>query len=235
MLAIAHRGAPRLARENTLESLRAAHAAGADWIEVDVRASSDGVPFLLHDLTLTRGWGVFQEISAMSEQQVAAVRGPQGERIPSLVEGLQLAGQLGTKLLLDLTSSSQWQAAGSAMAAAGLAADEAVYTGEPVALAAVRADVPTATIAMTWEDTELPGEEVFEAVRPQYFNQHHTLVTRATVEQLHARRLPVSVYTVDDPETMRRMYEIGVSAVTSNDIQQLVEIRDTVRARSAVV
>jgi len=229
MLAIAHRGAPRLARENTLESLRAAHAAGADWIEVDVRAGADGVPFLLHDPTLTRGWGVFQEITSMSAQQVAAVRGPLGERIPTLVEGLRLAEELGTRLLLDLTSSSQWLAARPAMEAAGLALDVAAFTGDPVALAAVRADVPTATIVMTWEDTELPKDEVFDAVRPQYFNQHHALVAPATVEALRARGLPVSVYTVDDPHRMRRMYEIGVAAVISNDIHPLVKIRDSVR------
>jgi len=233
MLAIAHRGAPRLARENTLESLRAAHAAGADWIEVDVRASADGVPFLLHDPTLTRGWGVFREISAMDAHQVAAVEGPHGERIPTLVDGLLLARDLGTRLLLDLTSSHQWQATRAAMQIAGLALDAPAFTGDPVALAAVRADVPTATILMTWEDTDMPGEEVFDAVRPQFFNQHHTLVCPRTVRSLKARRLPVCVYTVDDPEQMRRMYEIGVTAVISNDIHPLVRIRNSIRARTA--
>jgi glycerol kinase/glycerophosphoryl diester phosphodiesterase len=51
---IGHRGAAACAPENTAASLRAGLAAGADAIEVDVCACSDGRVVLLHDLTLDR-------------------------------------------------------------------------------------------------------------------------------------------------------------------------------------
>jgi len=50
----AHRGAGKLAPENTLASLRLGHSHGYRMAEVDVKLSADGVPFLLHDTTLER-------------------------------------------------------------------------------------------------------------------------------------------------------------------------------------
>ena len=47
-----HRGASRYAPENTLEALRMSVALGADFVEFDVRTTSDGAFVLLHDGTL---------------------------------------------------------------------------------------------------------------------------------------------------------------------------------------
>ncbi len=51
---IAHRGAGKLAPENTLAAFRVGADHGYRMFECDVKLSSDGVPFLLHDSTLTR-------------------------------------------------------------------------------------------------------------------------------------------------------------------------------------
>ncbi len=51
---IAHRGAGKLAPENTLAAFRIGAGYGYRMFECDVKLSSDGVPFLLHDSTLTR-------------------------------------------------------------------------------------------------------------------------------------------------------------------------------------
>lgn len=51
---VVHRGANHLAPENTVASAFAALEHGADWVEVDVRASKDGVLYNLHDPTLDR-------------------------------------------------------------------------------------------------------------------------------------------------------------------------------------
>ncbi len=49
MLIIGHRGAAGLAKENTLDAMRAGFNAGADILEIDVRLTSDSVPVLAHD------------------------------------------------------------------------------------------------------------------------------------------------------------------------------------------
>ena len=51
---VAHRGAGKLAPENTLAAMRAGFAHGYRMVEFDVKLSGDGVAFLLHDATLER-------------------------------------------------------------------------------------------------------------------------------------------------------------------------------------
>lgn len=51
---VVHRGANKLAPENTVPSALAALEHGATWVEVDVRCSKDNVMYNLHDETLDR-------------------------------------------------------------------------------------------------------------------------------------------------------------------------------------
>lgn len=51
---IAHRGAGKLAPENTLAAFRTGASYGYRMFECDVKLSADDVPFLLHDATLQR-------------------------------------------------------------------------------------------------------------------------------------------------------------------------------------
>ena len=58
---LAHRGAGKLAPENTLAAFKLGASHGYRMFECDVKLSCDGVPFLLHDVTLdrtTNGQGV---------------------------------------------------------------------------------------------------------------------------------------------------------------------------------
>jgi glycerophosphoryl diester phosphodiesterase len=50
----AHRGAGKLAPENTLTAMRVGHAHGYSMVEFDVKLAADNVAFLLHDSTLDR-------------------------------------------------------------------------------------------------------------------------------------------------------------------------------------
>jgi len=61
---IAHRGAGKLAPENTLAAFRVGAAHGYRMFECDVKLSLDGVPFLLHDDTLTRTTNAPQALGA---------------------------------------------------------------------------------------------------------------------------------------------------------------------------
>lgn len=51
---VAHRGANKFAPENTFAAADLALAQGADYIELDVRESADGVLYVHHDETLDR-------------------------------------------------------------------------------------------------------------------------------------------------------------------------------------
>lgn len=52
--AVSHRGAAGLAPENTLAAVKTGVSAGAPFIEIDIRLTSDGVPVLMHDGSLDR-------------------------------------------------------------------------------------------------------------------------------------------------------------------------------------
>lgn len=66
----AHRGGVNLAPENTLFAYRHAFAYGADFVEVDVRESLDGVFYSLHDSTVDRTTDGSGELATMTSLQI---------------------------------------------------------------------------------------------------------------------------------------------------------------------
>ena len=92
---IAHRGAGKLAPENTLAAFKLGARYGYRMFECDVKLSSDGVPFLLHDDTLERTtngaglgsdhtWATLQGFDAGRWQSAPYTRDYSGEPLPSL-------------------------------------------------------------------------------------------------------------------------------------------------------
>lgn len=88
---VAHRGAGKLAPENTLAAFRLGAAHGYRMFECDVKLSQDGVPFLMHDAGLERttsGRGIGGEQAWASLSQLDAgswhSRAYAGEPLPGL-------------------------------------------------------------------------------------------------------------------------------------------------------
>lgn len=71
---VAHRGAGKLAPENTLAAFRLGASHGYRMFECDVKLSSDGVPFLLHDATLTRTINASNEALAQTDKASLAIK-----------------------------------------------------------------------------------------------------------------------------------------------------------------
>lgn len=96
---VVHRGANFLAPENTLSSARAALTYGAEWIELDVRKSKDGVLYNLHDETLDRttdGHGPIHLVASSEIDQLDAgswfspsFRGLKVPRIETMLDSLK--------------------------------------------------------------------------------------------------------------------------------------------------
>jgi glycerophosphoryl diester phosphodiesterase len=101
MQIIGHRGAPSAASpENTLASVSAALAAGADGVEVDVRLTADDVPVCLHDAGLSRVAGVRRGLRSLASTELTGVR-VQGHVIPTVAEVVARV-PAGRTLVLDL-------------------------------------------------------------------------------------------------------------------------------------
>ncbi|WP_188453724.1 glycerophosphodiester phosphodiesterase [Virgibacillus oceani] len=72
---IAHRGASKLAPENTMPAFRLAHELGSDGIETDVQLTKDNVPVLIHDEHVkrtTNGIGYIKDLTINQVKQLDA-------------------------------------------------------------------------------------------------------------------------------------------------------------------
>lgn len=146
---VAHRGAPRVRRENTLPAVAVAEALGADTIEVDVRRTADGVAVLLHDETLGRLWGDARHVSEVSWCDLARL-GNGLDRIPRLDAVLERLDGCRSVLLVDLTDPADAVVAASTVA--GSEADVTIaWCGAPEAMHAVRSVLPDADVWLAWE------------------------------------------------------------------------------------
>jgi glycerophosphoryl diester phosphodiesterase len=106
---IAHRGCSGFAPENTLASLHLAGQQGIKWVEIDVMLSADGVPVIFHDDYLSRttnGDGLIHKtsIAQLKELDAGSWKGAefQQETIPTLAEAIDVIGQYGMGLNLEL-------------------------------------------------------------------------------------------------------------------------------------
>ncbi|MFJ9607338.1 glycerophosphodiester phosphodiesterase [Kitasatospora sp. NPDC101176] len=225
VLAVAHRGAPYRHRENTLASVEAALAAGADAVEVDVQLTRDRVPVLLHDRTLERLWGDPRSIDRVTAEQLEELRrGPLA--VPTLAETIKaLAAHEDRRLLLDLDDPGPAAATWSVVA--GLGAERQVaFCGPATAMLAVRALSPDAEIALTWKQPRMPARALLDDLRPRYLNPPFGLVTPAFTAAAADAGLEVSSWTADLRRTMRRLRDCGVSSITTNRIDVLRAVLD---------
>src|SRR5213594_2742943 len=88
-LVISHAACGGHAPENTLVGVRKALDLKADGIEIDVQASADGVPVLMHDLTVDRTTNGSGEVAKLSLEQLRALDAGD-EPVPTLADVLRL-------------------------------------------------------------------------------------------------------------------------------------------------
>jgi glycerophosphoryl diester phosphodiesterase len=227
-LAVAHRGDPLRFRENTLPSIGSAIANGADWVEIDVRLTGDGVPVLLHDDTLARLWGHERRIDSLGLAELARLTAddPDGWRIPTLRQALELARDHRVPLLIDVLRPTEGRAAIDLVRSMDCSA-WAAFTGDPATLAWIRAAEPGAVIAMTWQHLLPPPPGLVRQVRPDYFNQYYRWLTPGRIARLHRKGMKVCTWTVDRPPVMAALAAAGVDAIISNDLRALRRTLDT--------
>ncbi|MGD8374326.1 MAG: glycerophosphodiester phosphodiesterase [Candidatus Woesebacteria bacterium] len=89
MQIIGHRGARACKTENTLDSFKEAIKLQVDWIEFDVRNTSDGETIVFHDTTLLRATGNARKISSCTYNELHTLNiDKDGNIIPSLNEAI---------------------------------------------------------------------------------------------------------------------------------------------------
>lgn len=109
---VAHRGANAVAPENTRPAARAAFAAGADWVELDVRTTSDGVIVTMHDADVARTTDGVGLVADMTFAEIRSLDAGTwfdphyaGTRVPTLADMLEEARLWDRGLYVEIKSA----------------------------------------------------------------------------------------------------------------------------------
>ena len=214
-LVIAHRGASLDHPENTVEAFVGAREQGADWVELDVRRTADGVMVVHHDAHLADG-------RVIVELEATAL--PPG--IPSLAEALEACGDLGVNIEIknarddpDYDDEHVVADAVVGLASAYLGPERTLVSSFNVdTIDRVRRIDPQVRSAWVMFDLADPAQVVERAVAHGFSAIHPYMayVDRALVERAHDAGLAVNVWTVDDPDRMRDLLDDGVDGLITN-------------------
>jgi glycerophosphoryl diester phosphodiesterase len=217
IIAIAHRGDPLGARENTLPAFASAVVQGADMVELDLRRSRDGAIVVLHDPTLNRLWGVDRRVDDLDLADLQQI-GTGDERIPTFGQVLR---EVDIPVMVDFTGDEVVEGALQAVLETGAMERSLFVTGHVAALRKLRSLSPDARIGLTWVESAPPPPSLLHELVAEFWNPMFRLATPADVAAVHALGLKVSTWTVDQPRHMARVAKAGVDAIVSNRIASL--------------
>jgi glycerophosphoryl diester phosphodiesterase len=232
---IAHRGAGKLAPENTLAAFRVGASHGYRAFECDVKLSADGVPFLLHDATLQRTTSGHGPAAALTWDELSRLdagawhgRSYAGEPVPSFaaiarfclrndfaldVEIKPAPGQeLETGRVVAETAATLWSSSATV--------PPLLTSFQPAALLGARETAP-----------QLPRALLLDALRPGWLDEakalgcvavvtNHALLDAAVLAAIHGAGMRGLVYTVNDPAEARRLDALGIDGIVTDAVDR---------------
>jgi glycerophosphoryl diester phosphodiesterase len=214
-LVIGHRGAPRVAPENTVAAFRAAVDLGADGVELDVRRTADGRLAVVHDAHLPDGRAVVEvrgddlppgtaEIGAALDACAGmALVNVEIKNWPDDVDFDPTLGHVDA-VVAELLARPAAEQARLVVSCFHLPSVDRVRELAP--------DLVTGWLVIGGDD---PVSQVV-AHGHQAVHPYHTFVTVELVEQAHREEVAVNTWTCDDPERIRWLDGIGVDGIVTN-------------------
>ena len=219
----AHRGASKIAPENTMAAFAAAVELGADGLELDIHLSRDGIPVVIHDESLERttdGRGLVADTSLEQLQQLDAGGwfSPDfmGEPLPTIAEVLSaFSGKL--SLNLELKEFSAGVEVLSLLRQHS-AAEVVISSFDYDLLKGLRSLDEALPLAVLFDDGNWRQAVRFASdISACAFHPSGNLVCRRMVAACRNLALPVSVWTVDQEAQARSLVRMGVSGLFTND------------------
>ncbi len=214
-LIIGHRGAPTHAPENTLLSFETAWRMGADWVELDVHSTADGVLVCIHDDDLERVCGRSDLISELRWKEIREIDIGGGQHIPSLDEVFQSArGRFGVNVELKMAGIERdvlKSVATHDMLHSVMISSFIHSTLETVHM--LNSNVMTAVLYS--EPLEHPAEYA-HSIGADAINPLFLTIDRETVMAAHELGLRVYPWTVNDPDIMLELVRIGVDGLITD-------------------
>ncbi|MGD9350335.1 MAG: glycerophosphodiester phosphodiesterase, partial [Desulfobacterales bacterium] len=217
-----HRGSKVRAPENTLSAVRHAIAEGADFAEIDVQTTADGVVVLFHDADLMRVASLPRRLRDLTYRELQDIDvgswfSPQfsDERIPTLQEVIDLVrGRIKLNIELKYTwpDPTLTEKVVNIIRQNGFSSKCVVSSLNFSAVTEVKDSFPELTA----------GFIVFTAagdlsrMRADFFSISAARATAQLVRQLHRRGRAVHVWTVNDFDNVISMVERGVDDIITD-------------------
>ena len=234
---IAHRGLALDHPENTLGAFSAAVNSGADILETDVHLSRDGSVIVAHDPDLTRVAGRPGLVADFSERELAEIDLGSGEGFPTLD---QLLSQFPhAKFNIDLKTRTAVEPFAEIIRAhraesriLATSFDEptrqAVINLLPEVASSTSRSMVIQARLRTWlglpmEKWTVPAEVVALQIPPAMYGV--ALVTPSMLRLAKRKGLEVHVWTINNPEDMRRLWTMGVHGIVTDRSDLAVEVR----------
>ena len=231
---IAHRGAGKLAPENTLAAFRLGAAHGYRMFECDVKLSRDGVPFLLHDSTLERttsGQGTAGELpwSALAQLDAGGwhSRAYAGEPLPTLENLARWC--LANHVLLDLEikptpgteeHTGQVVAEHAARLWQGAAAPPLLTSFRPESLAGALQAAPHLPRGLLLDTLWDGWDAIARQLQCVAIVCNHALWDAALVARVKAMGLRCLSYTVNDEWAAERLILLGTDGIVTDRVDR---------------
>lgn len=236
----AHRGLSEHASnidENSMAAIEAAIAAGATHVESDTHATKDGHAVLFHDSDLNRVAGIPRQIAELSLSELSSITLNHGSQIPTL--GDVLAGF--PDLFLNLDIKSQHAIAPTVTEIERHAAHDRVLISsfsesrrkkalallsKPVATSASMNKVITAWLSHSFFfgigfrqiTKDIDAFQIPTAKGPI------RLATPGFIRRAKASDTEVHFWTINDPEQMRQLLELGADGIVTDRVDLLTKL-----------
>jgi len=232
---VGHRGASYLAPENTLASIKLAWKLGADGAECDVMLTSDHKVVLCHDSNTENLTGESYIVSETTWEQLSKLTiKPKETNLPEYDnEPMPLLEEILTTIPEDRMLVIEIKTGPEILPYLQEVIDEHWRSGKISFIAfdfktisaakALYPEVPCYYLASFENDFNKHFRRVLEN-RLDGVDLRHAIINPSLMEKCKSAGLDVWCWTVNDPETARKMKEMGVTAVTTDRPAWLKEI-----------
>lgn len=226
-VAFAHRGGAGEAAENSLAAFRAAVDLGFSYLETDVHLTADGVVLAFHDDRLDRVTDGTGAIAELPWSEVARARIEGREPIPRLEELLEAFPD--AHFNIDAKHDAVVEPLARVLEATGAARRVCVASFDDRRVARLRELLPGVAASLgvravarlrTGTLRAAPGQCVQVPPRARGV----PIVTRRFVDRAHRLGLPVHVWTIDDPQEMADLLDLGVDGIMTDRPAVLREV-----------
>jgi len=236
---IAHRGFSAKAPENTLSALEAALEAGVESVEFDIQTAACGTPVLFHDAMLgrtTNGVGPLRRrpLAQLKALDAGTWFGSEfsGEKIPTQREAFEVLQGRATRVYQDIKGYRELEDLDRMVAItreAGMAEAAVFISPDWVIMNRLRKIAPEIRRAYLVDHADVFQEALDRAVLDDGalldVEIGFALAHPEGIEEAIDEGVEVITWTVDDEDQASAALEMGISGVTTNEVDRLLAWR----------